>query len=51
MKKLKLQGMKRKQITGIIPLVREHMRLVIGGYGGAGVVVITGPGPDDPGPK
>jgi len=48
MKKPKLQGMKPKQITGIVPLVREHMRLVIGGDS---IVVITGPGPEDPGPK
>jgi hypothetical protein len=48
MKKSKSQGRKSKEITGVIPLAREHMRLVIGG---ADVVVITGPGPEDPGPK
>ena len=49
MKKPKLQGMKPKPITGIIPLAREHMRLIIGGDG---VVVITGPDTGDgPGPK
>jgi hypothetical protein len=39
---------KLKQATAIAPLAREHMRLVIGGDD---IVIITGPGPDDPGPK